>query len=79
MLVAATLADEKGEIFLVGATGLNYGKTAKLNVMNYKQAMATVDKEELIKAIKVEHNKMVKYKRVQSHQPKGSSSWNQAI
>ena len=30
MLVAATLADETGEIFLVGATGHNYGNTAKL-------------------------------------------------
>ena len=36
MLVAATLADETGEIFLVGATGHNYGNTAELNVMNYK-------------------------------------------
>ena len=60
MLVAATLADEKGEIFLVGATGSNYGNTAELNVMNYKKGMATVDKEELNKAIKVEHDKMVK-------------------
>ena len=34
MLVAATLADETGEIFLVGATGHNYGNTAELNVMN---------------------------------------------
>ena len=62
MLVAATLADETGEIFLVGATGLNYGNTAELNVMNYKQAMATVDKDEWNKAIKVEHDKMVKYR-----------------
>ena len=46
MLVVATLADETGEIFLVGATGHNNGNTAELNVMNYKQAMATVDKEE---------------------------------
>jgi len=61
MLVAATLADENGEIFLVGATGHNYGNTAELNVMNYQQAMATVDKEEWNKAIKVEHDKMVKY------------------
>ena len=29
--------------------------------MNYKQTMATVDKDEWRKAIKVEHNKMVKY------------------
>ena len=36
MLVTATLADETGEIFLVGATGNNYGNTAELNVMNYK-------------------------------------------
>ena len=61
MLVAATLADETEKIFLVGATRHNYGNTAELNVMNYKQAMATVDKEEWKKAIKVEHDKMVKY------------------
>ena len=61
MLVAATLADETGEIFLVGATVHNYGYTAELNVINYKQAMATVDKEEWNKVIKVEYDKMVKY------------------
>ena len=61
MLVAATLADETGEIFLVGATGHNYENTTELNVMNYKQAMATVNKEKWNKAIKVEHDKMVKY------------------
>ena len=44
MLVAATLEDEAGKIFLVGATGQNYGNTAELNVMNYMQAMAKVDK-----------------------------------
>ena len=61
MLVATTLADETGDIFLVGATGHNYGNTTKLNVINYKQAMAILDKEEWNKAIKVEHDKMVKY------------------
>ena len=49
------------EIHLVGATGHNYGNTAELNVMNYKQAMASVDKKEWDKAIKVEHDKMKKY------------------
>ena len=61
VLVAATLSDETGEIFLVGATEHNYGNTAELNVMNYKQAMSTVDKEEWNKSIKVEHDKIVKY------------------
>ena len=61
MLVEATLADETREIFLVVSTRHNYGNTAELNVMNYKQGMATVDKEERNKAIKVEHNKMAKY------------------
>ena len=60
MLVAAALADETGEIFLVGATGHNYGNTAELNVMNYKQVMTTVNKKEWSKAIKVEHDKMMK-------------------
>ena len=35
MLVAATIADETGEIFLVSAIGHNYGNTVELNVMNY--------------------------------------------
>ena len=61
MLVAATLVDETGEVFLVGASRHNYGNTVELNVMNYKQAMATVDKEEWNKAIKVEHNKIAKF------------------
>ena len=46
MLVAATLADETGEIFLVGATRHNYGNTVELNGINYRQAMTTVYKEE---------------------------------
>ena len=53
MLVAATLADETGEIFLVGATGHNYGNTAELNVTNYKQTMASIDKKEWDAAVKV--------------------------
>ena len=61
MLVVVTLADETGEIFLLDATRHNYGNTAELNVMNYKQAMATVDKEEWKKAVKFEHDKMAKY------------------
>ena len=46
ILVAATLADETGEIFLVGATRHNYGNTVELNGINYRQAMTTVYKEE---------------------------------
>ena len=59
--MAATLADETGGGFLVGATGYSCGNTAELNVMNYKQAMATVDQKEWNRAIKVEHDKMAKY------------------
>ena len=61
MLVAATLADETGEIFLVGKNGHNYGNTAELNVMNYKQAMTSIDKKERDAAVKEEHDKMKKY------------------
>lgn len=61
MLVAATLTDEEGEIYLVGATCHNYGNTKELNVMNYKQAMLTIDKKEWDQAVKMEHDKMVKY------------------
>ena len=44
---------------IAGATRTNYGNTAELNVMNYKQAMATIHHEEWEKAVKVEHKKMV--------------------
>ena len=49
--------DETGEIFLVGATGHNYGNTSELNVMTYKEAMASVDKEQWDTAVKEEHDK----------------------
>tara|TARA_B100000780_G_scaffold239015_1_gene180618 strand:- start:385 stop:4227 length:3843 start_codon:yes stop_codon:yes gene_type:complete len=62
MLVAAVMKCRgTDEYTLAGATGTNYGNTAELNVMNYKQAMATVHHEEWEKAVKVEHEKMVKY------------------
>ena len=37
----------------MGATGHNYGNTADLNVMKYKQAMALVDKKEWDAAYKL--------------------------
>ena len=55
------MVDVVGEVYLVGATGHSYGNTSELNVLNYKQAMETVDKKEWNRAIKVEHDKMVKY------------------
>ena len=62
MLVAAVMKCKgTDEYTLAGATGTNYGNTAELNVMNYKQAMATVHHKEWEKAVKVEHEKMVKY------------------
>ena len=62
LLVAAILKQNGiDEYHLVGATGTNYGNTQKLKVMNFKEAMATVDKEELEKAVKVEFENMVKY------------------
>ena len=60
-VAAAALEDFNGEVFLVGATGKNNGNTAELNVMNFKQAMATVDKKEWENAVQVEHEKMKKY------------------
>ena len=53
--------DKDGELFLVGATGRNYGNTTELNVMSYKQAMRSIDKAEWDKAIEIEHEKMKKY------------------
>ena len=62
LLVAAILKQNGAdEYHLVGATGTNYGNTQELKVMNFKEAMATVDKEEWEKAVKVEFEKMVKY------------------
>ena len=61
MMAAATLQDMKGEYYLVGATGHNYGNTKELQTINYKQAMASLDKIEWEKAIKVEHKKMLKF------------------
>jgi hypothetical protein len=60
MLVAAYMKKDK-EYFLVGATGHNYGNTKELQVKNYHEAMASVDKKEWEKAIKMEHEKMLKY------------------
>jgi hypothetical protein len=60
MLVAAYMKKED-DYFLVGATGSNYGNTKELQVKNYQEAMASVDKKEWEKAIKMEHDKMLKY------------------
>lgn len=62
MLVPAILKEkDSDEYSLVGATGTNYGSTNKLQVMNYREAMATVNCEKWEKAIKLKHKKMVKY------------------
>lgn len=61
-IVGAVLkVKDADEYELVGATGTNYGNTNELKVMNYKEAMATLDKEEWEKVVKVENEKMVKY------------------
>ena len=64
-MVAAVIGsvNEEGlsEYSLVGATGTCYNTTAELQVMNYKQAMQSVNQKEWMKPIKVEHNKMIKY------------------
>ena len=53
--------DGLNEYNLVGATGTSYGTTEELQVMNYRQAMKSVNVKDWLKAIKVEHNKMIKY------------------
>ena len=46
MLVAAILKEKDSEeYYLVRATGTNYGSTNKLQVMNYREAMATIHRE----------------------------------
>ena len=60
MLVAAILKKkDEDEYYLAGATGINYGNTNELQVMNYDKDMATVHREEWVKAIKLGHKKMV--------------------
>lgn len=81
MLVAAILKEKDTEYYyLVGATGTNYGSTNKLQVMNYSKAMATVNCEEWEKAIKLKHEKMVKYNVFQvvnkDYVPKGTKLMN---
>ena len=44
-MAAATL-QMKGNYYLVGATGHNYGNTKELQTINYKQVMASLDKIE---------------------------------
>jgi ribosomal protein S20 len=60
IIVAAYMKKEDG-YYLVGASGHNYGSTKKLQVKNYHKAMASVDKKEWEKAIKMEYEKMQKY------------------
>ena len=56
MMVEALLSrttKEGVEFGLVGATGTNYGTTDELNVLNYEQAMNSLDKKEWENAIEV--------------------------
>ena len=47
MLIAAILKEkDSDDYYLFGATGTNYGSTNKLQVMNYREAMATIHCEE---------------------------------
>eukprot|EP00536_Pseudo-nitzschia_multiseries_P010827 jgi/Psemu1/27151/gm1.27151_g len=49
------LNTDKLEEAFVGASGHKYGSTKELLTMNFKEAMATVDKEEWEKAVKYQH------------------------
>ena len=60
-VIGSVRKDGESEFSLVGATGTNYSTTAEIKVMNYHQAMKTVDHKEWQQAIRVEHGKMQKY------------------
>ena len=58
---AITKEKDKKGYALAGATGTNYRSTAKLNVINYRQVMATVYLEKWENAVNIKHTKMAKY------------------
>ena len=71
MLVAAILKLKGTDgYYLFRAPGKNYGNIQELKVMNFKEAMATVDKEEWEKAMKLDQKKMVKYNVFEKANPK---------
>lgn len=60
--VAGSSTKDRGiEYSLVGMTGNNYGTTQELKILNYQDAMETVNKNKWLKAIRVKHKKMEKY------------------
>ena len=60
----ACLSTVKGiEFTLVGAAlGGGFENTSELHVLNYKEAMASKDKDKWLKAMKEEHDRMLKHK-----------------
>ena len=82
LMLVAEILKENGvnEHYLVGATGTNFSNTEELEVMNYKESMATVNCEEWEKSIKFVHEKMVKYNIFQvvkkEDTPKGTKLMN---
>ena len=64
-MVAAILKkyNKKGETeyCLIGATGTNYKTSKELKVINFEQAMNSIDRKEWEHAIKLKHDKMIKY------------------
>ena len=63
-MVAAVIGsvgeDGTNKYSLVGSTGTSYWSTQELKVMNYHEAMKTINKSDWLKAICVEHEKMKK-------------------
>ena len=54
-VVTEVNSTDKIEYSLVVATGTNYGKTQSLKVLNYNQAIQTIDAKEWLKAIHIDH------------------------
>lgn len=57
-VVGSVNQDRENEYSLVVKIGIYHGITQELKVLNYHEAMKTVNKRELQKAISVEHEKM---------------------
>ena len=63
-VVIGSVGEDGKKYSLVGATGTNYGSTQALEVMDYHEAMKTINKLDWLKAICVEHEKIEKYNNV---------------
>ena len=60
LMQAYQLNDDADEVHLIGATGEGFTHTTELHVMNYKQAMQSVDAAAWQVEVDKEHDRMIK-------------------